>query len=101
MYEPLVGDPCYRYNKCAKERFFKNVYLAFLFVQFVYYHGNEFIINKQWRPQQNNIPDRPQNNQEGKMGILKLIFREFVTLSLKTLKRCEIDYPGLWNKVSK
>jgi len=32
QYEPLVGDPCYRYNKHAKERFFKNVYLAYLFV---------------------------------------------------------------------
>ncbi len=32
QYEPLVGDPCYRYNKHAKERFFKNVYLAYLYV---------------------------------------------------------------------
>jgi hypothetical protein len=49
QYEPLVGDPCYRYNKHAKEKFFKNIYLAFLFVQFTYYQGNEFIANKQWR----------------------------------------------------
>ena len=46
MYEPLVGDPCYRYNKLAKERFFKNVYLSYLFVQFTYYNGNDFIVHK-------------------------------------------------------
>ena len=48
-YDPLIGDPCYRYNKCVKEKFFKNVYLAFLFIQFVKYYGDEFVANKQWR----------------------------------------------------
>jgi hypothetical protein len=30
-YFPLVGDPCYRFNREVKERFFNNVYCAFLF----------------------------------------------------------------------
>ena len=34
------------------------------------------------------------------MKILKQIFFEFVTLSLKTLKRCQYDYPGLWQRAS-
>ena len=100
MYEPLVGDPCYRYNKCAKERFFKNRYLAFLFIQYAYYYGNEFVINKQWRvPPYQTLSDKHHQDHEGKITCLKAIFREFVILSLKTLKRCSIQYPGLWRKV--
>ena len=91
LYEPLVGDPCYRYNKCAKERFFKNRYLAFLFIQYAYYYGNEFVINKQWRvPPYQTLSDKHHQDHEGKITCLKAIFREFVILSLKTLKRCSI-----------
>jgi hypothetical protein len=43
QYCAVVGDPCYRYNKQAKENFFTNPFLAFMFVQFVYYHGMHFI----------------------------------------------------------
>jgi hypothetical protein len=39
-------------------------------------------------------------DNRSKIEVLKLIFQEFVTLSLKTLKRCENDYPGLWKRVS-
>ena len=28
----LIFDPCYRYSRLAKERFFRNVYCSFLFV---------------------------------------------------------------------
>jgi len=31
-YEPLIGDPCYRYNKSVKEKFFKNTFLSYLFI---------------------------------------------------------------------
>jgi hypothetical protein len=101
MYEPLIGDPCYRYNKEAKERFFKNRYLAFLFIQYTYYFGNDFVIHKQWRtPNSNTLSLRHHNDPKGKMAVLKSIFKEFVMMSLKTLKRCHHLYPGLWRKVS-
>ena len=88
QYEPLVGDPCYRYNKHAKERFFKNVYLAYLFIQFTYYFGNEYTINKQWRvPPYQQLADKHPSDHEGRIQILKYIFMEFVKLSYKTLKR--------------
>lgn len=104
QYDPLVGDPCYRYNKCAKEKFFRDEYLAFLFVQFTYYFGNEFILNKQWRVpgqgQLDNNRNLTNNDHEKKLHTLKLIFWEFVKLSLKTLKKQQNVVPGLWQKVS-
>jgi len=99
MYEPLIGDPCYRYNKCAKEKFFKNRYLAFLFLQWIYFQGSTFIMHKQWRK-----PDRPAPNNhqdsENKVNSLKTIFKEFAKLSLKTLERCSEEHPHLWERVS-
>lgn len=35
-YIELVGDPCYRYNRKAKENFFKNPALAYLFFKAYY-----------------------------------------------------------------
>ena len=31
-YSDLICDPCYRFKKIAKERFFEDVYLAFMFL---------------------------------------------------------------------
>ena len=101
MYEPLIGDPCYRYNKCAKEKFFKNRYLAFLFIQWIYFHGSTFITQKQWRqPDTSKLSANPPQDPEGKVNCLKSIFKEFVKLSLKTLERCSEEHPQLWERVS-
>ena len=32
LYFPLIGDPCYKYNRYVKERFLKNKSCAFLFL---------------------------------------------------------------------
>lgn len=32
VYDPLVGDPCYKFSRSAKERFFENSECAFLFI---------------------------------------------------------------------
>lgn len=32
-YFPLIGDPCYKFNRLSKETFLKNKSCAFLFVQ--------------------------------------------------------------------
>lgn len=42
----LIGDPCYRYNKEAKEKFFKNPYLAYMFLYFALNFGKRFISKK-------------------------------------------------------
>jgi hypothetical protein len=33
VYTPLIGDPCYKYSKMAKENFFTNPHLSFLFLK--------------------------------------------------------------------
>lgn len=76
-YEPLVGDPCYRYNKCVKEKFFKNLYLSYLFTQFIYYNGEQFIKNKKWR--------RDDNDDKHKNCVLKDIIWEFICLAKRTI----------------
>ncbi len=84
LYDPLVGDPCYRYNKQAKEKFFKNVYLSYLFVQFVFYEGKTFLHKKSQK-------DRELQNREAakvyvKQQIFDEIIYEFMHLSRKTLE---------------
>ena len=36
-YIPLVGDPCYRYSRQVKERFFNNQACSYLFLKAVPY----------------------------------------------------------------
>lgn len=45
-YNNTIGDPCYRYNKQAKEHFFRNVYLAYLFLFFAAYDSKHFVAKK-------------------------------------------------------
>ena len=45
-YNIMIGDPRYRYNKEAKEKFFKNPYLSFMFLYFAACYAKRFIDKK-------------------------------------------------------
>ncbi len=42
-YYDLIGDPCYRFKKIAKEKFFDNEYLAFMFLIYYHYKGIDIV----------------------------------------------------------
>ncbi len=91
-YDPLVGDPCYRYNKGVKEKFFKNVFLAYLFIQFAYYNGQTFTKKKLWRVEN-------KTNEKMRIIILKDIIWEFISLGLKTIERNPEIYGNFKRKI--
>lgn len=49
-----IADPCYRYNKCVKERFFKNVYLSYMFAFFAWLGGKTYIQKQAKKQQKSN-----------------------------------------------
>lgn len=42
----LICNPCYKYSKCVKERFFRNIYLAYMFMYFLAFNGHKYINEK-------------------------------------------------------
>jgi hypothetical protein len=47
--ENIVAEPCYNYSKEARDRFFNDVYFAFMFLIF-FNDGKEFLkYARQWR----------------------------------------------------
>eukprot|EP00347_Sterkiella_histriomuscorum_P000701 403374835 len=85
VYDPLIGDPCYRYNKAVKEKFFKNPFLSYLYLFFVYQSGAIFVEKQQ---------SRTEVQESIKHAILNEIIWEFSKLALKTLERNQDIHPG-------
>jgi len=76
-YDELVGDPCYRYTKDAKETFFKDPTLAFIFLEFVRFTGKRLRVKPAKRP------------------VFNQILRAFSELAKQTLRASYSERPSL------
>jgi hypothetical protein len=43
VYTPLIGDPCYKYSRAAKEKFFSDPHLCYLFIRTFPYCKETFL----------------------------------------------------------
>jgi hypothetical protein len=99
----VIGNPCYRYNKYVKETFFKNVYLSYMFLQYVAYGSKNTLDRYLPHKATLKVPIDQIVHQEApeKNHVFLYIVSDFIQLALKTIENNKHTHVVLYNKIKK